>query len=250
MNRGEACPFSGVIESSQLMVPQREVPVAPFHIGTGTLKHLRERFGLVLELVLLHWAPLAQRPAGRKQRGTEALGQFTQRLACCHRSSRGHALEIIRWNEMRMHGVGLARRQVELTHLLAHIPRDELDGGLHFGHHTLRFLDSIQACLAQTFLLGNGAEHVDVPLDITGNEFPVPTHPALQVDKVVGMANGADALGDLLALLGEAVMLVASGIRMTVRKAGIASVGSSQLIWRSPPIIIVPTSTSGAAMTG
>ena len=30
---GEACPFPGMVESSQLMVPQREIPVAPFHIG-------------------------------------------------------------------------------------------------------------------------------------------------------------------------------------------------------------------------
>jgi hypothetical protein len=57
------------------------------------------------------------------------------------------------------------------------------------------------------FLLGNGAERVDVPLAITSNELPVPTHPALQVDKVVGMAHAADALGDLLAVLGETLVL-------------------------------------------
>src|SRR4029453_12474888 len=34
---------------------------------------------------------------------------------------------------------------------------------------------------------------------------------ALQVDKVVGVANGANALGDLLALPAEALMLLASG---------------------------------------
>jgi len=64
------------------------------------------------------------------------------------------------------------------------------------------------------FLLGHGAERVDVPLDITGNELPVPTPPALQGDKVVGVANAADALGDLRALRGEAVVLVASGFHV------------------------------------
>ena len=98
---------------------------------------------------------------------------------------------------MRVHGVGRGRRQVQLTHLLPHIPRDELDGGLHFGHHALGFLDTLQARLAELFLLGNGADRVDVLLDITGNELAVATHAALQVDKVVGVANGADALGDL-----------------------------------------------------
>ena len=48
-------------------------------------------------------------------------------------------------------------------------------------------------------------------LDIPGNELAVATHAALQVDKVVGVANGANALGDLLALPGETLVLVASG---------------------------------------
>ena len=86
--------------------------------------------------------------------------------------------------------------------LLAHIPRDELDGRLHFGHHALGFLDTLQAGLAEVFLLGNGADRVDVVLDIPRNELAVATHAALQVDKVVGVADGADALGDLLALPG------------------------------------------------
>jgi hypothetical protein len=47
----QTCPFPGMIESAQLMVPQREVPVTPFDIGAGALKHLRKRFGRVLELV-------------------------------------------------------------------------------------------------------------------------------------------------------------------------------------------------------
>ena len=51
-------------------------------------------------------------------------------------------------------------------------------------------------------------------LDITGNELAVATHAALQVDKVVGVADGADALGDLLALPGEALVLLASGFHL------------------------------------
>ena len=55
----QACPLSGVVRSSQLMMPEREVSVAPFDIGARALQHLCERFSLVLELVLLH---RAQRP--------------------------------------------------------------------------------------------------------------------------------------------------------------------------------------------
>jgi len=61
------------------------------------------------------------------------------------------------------------------------------------------------------FGLGNGADRVDVALDIAGNALPMATHAALHVNKVVGVADGANALGDLLALPGEARVLVASG---------------------------------------
>jgi hypothetical protein len=61
---GQARTFSRVIEASQLVMAQRAIPIAPFHIGAGALKHLRERFGLGLELLLLHRAQRAQGPPG------------------------------------------------------------------------------------------------------------------------------------------------------------------------------------------
>src|SRR5712692_9745966 len=110
---------------------------------------------------------------------------------------------------MGVHGVGLRRRQSQATHLLPHITRDELDGRWHFGHYTLGFLETIPARLAEVFLLGNRADRVDVLLDIPCNELAVATHAALQVHKVVGVADGANALRDLLALCAEALVLVA-----------------------------------------
>ena len=97
--------------------------------------------------------------------------------------------------------------QVELIDLLPNIPRDELDGRLHFRHHALGFLDALQAALAEPFVLGNRTNLLNVRLDISGNELAVSTYPALEIDKMVGMADATDALGDLLALLGEALML-------------------------------------------
>src|SRR5713226_1267146 len=81
----EACTLSGVVKSAQLMVPQREVPVAPFHIGARALKHLRELGRLRLELVVLHRVELAQRSTRCKQRGAHALGKLTKWLTLCHR---------------------------------------------------------------------------------------------------------------------------------------------------------------------
>jgi len=52
---------------------------------------------------------------------------------------------------------------------------------LHFGHHTLGFLDPLQACLAEAFLLSNDADRVDVLLDIPRNELAVATDTALHV---------------------------------------------------------------------
>src|SRR5713101_4327269 len=214
MYRGQTGTLSGVVEPSQLMVSQREVSVAPFHMGAGALKHLREFCGLLLQPVLRSWRQRTEGPTGRKQRGAEALGKLAKWLTLCHRPRRGHALKIIRWNKMGVHSVGLSLRQISLTHLLPHIPRDKRNGGLHFGHHALGFRDTIQARLAEAFLLRNGAHRVDVLLDIPGNELAVATHAALQVDKVVGVADGADTLGDLLALFAEALVLVASGFHV------------------------------------
>src|SRR5262245_23564385 len=111
---------------------------------------------------------------------------------------------------MCMHGERLRRCQLQLFDLLTHIPRDELNGRLHFGHHALGFLNPIEARLAESFLLRNGANGIDVLLNIPRNELAVAPHAALQVDKVVGVAEGPNALGDLLALLAEALVFLAS----------------------------------------
>src|SRR5437879_1955021 len=91
--------------------------------------------------------------------------------------------------------------------LLPHIPRDERDGRLHFGHDALGFLHALQAALAEPFVLGNRTHLLNVRLDISGNELTVSTDPALEIDKMVVVADATDALGDLLALLSEALML-------------------------------------------
>ena len=90
---------------------------------------------------------------------------------------------------------------------MAHISRDELNGRLHFRNHTLSFRDPIQARLAEVFLLGNGADRVDVRLDITGDKLAVATHAALQIHKVVGTADATDARLDLFTVLSEALVL-------------------------------------------
>src|SRR5215471_18540226 len=107
---------------------------------------------------------------------------------------------------MGVHGVGRGLCQVQLPHLLPHIARDELDGGLHFGHHTLGFLNPLPACLAEACLVSNGANRVDVLLDIPRHELAVATYTALQVDTVVGMAEATDTLGDQRALLSETLV--------------------------------------------
>src|SRR5919197_5549706 len=106
-----------------------------------------------------------------------------------------------------MHGKGDRRRYIELRDLLPHIPRDELDGRLHFGHDPLGFVDALQAALAESFVLGNGANLLDVPLDIGGDQLAIAAHPALKIDKVVGVANATDARPDLGTLLSETFVL-------------------------------------------
>ena len=59
MHGGEALPLAGQVESSKLMVAQRQVPVSPLHIGTRALEHGRQPLGLVMELVVSLGAQLA-----------------------------------------------------------------------------------------------------------------------------------------------------------------------------------------------
>jgi hypothetical protein len=91
--RCEARALPRVVEPSQRVMSQREVPVAPCPIRAGALEHLRERFGLVLELLWLQRAPGPQGSTGRTQRGAEALGPRAQWHGLPHRPSRGHAVE-------------------------------------------------------------------------------------------------------------------------------------------------------------
>src|SRR2546425_3308182 len=160
-----------------------------------------------MELVLGLRAQLAQGATGFKQRGAKPRGEFAKRRAISDGARLGHTIEIIGWDKLGVHGEGGRLRQVQLMDLLPDITGDKLDGGLHFRHDALSFLDALQAALAEPFVLGNSTNLLDVPLDISGNELTVSTHPALEIDKMVGMADATDALSDLLALLSEALVL-------------------------------------------
>jgi hypothetical protein len=100
-----------VIEDSYLVIPQCQIPVAPFYIRAGTLEHLRERLGLMPELVLLHRAQRIQGPTGLTQWGAETLGKRAKRRAFSHGPRRDHAIKMEGGNEMGVHGVGGRRRK-------------------------------------------------------------------------------------------------------------------------------------------
>ena len=108
-----------------------------------------------------------------------------------------------------MHGVGPQRCQVKLTDLRSHIPRNQFDRGLHLRNHSLGFVDPIQAGLTETFVLRHAADRVHLCVDICRNALTVATHAALSIDYVVDLADGTDALRDLLSLRAEALVLEA-----------------------------------------
>src|SRR5207253_826023 len=84
----------------------------------------------------------------------------------------------------------------------------------HFRNHTFRFGAALQAALTEPFVLGNGTDGVEVLLEVPGNEFAVAAYAALHVDTVVGVADGAHALGDLRTLRGEPLVLLASRVHV------------------------------------
>jgi len=110
---------------------------------------------------------------------------------------------------MGVHGVGWRRRQRQATPLLPHITRDERDGRWPCGHHPLGVLETIQARLAAMFLRGTRADRLAVLLAIPRNARAGATHAALEVNTVGGVADGAHAVRDLLALCAEALGLLA-----------------------------------------
>jgi hypothetical protein len=154
-----------------------------------------------MEVVLSLRTQLTQGTTGFNQRGAKLLGEFAKRRAIADGASPGHAIEIIGRDQFSVHREGDRRRQVKLSDLLIDITGDELDGRLHFRHHPLGFLDAFQAALAEPFLLGNGANLLDVSLNIRGDQLAVTAYPALQINKVVVVANAPDTRLDLLALL-------------------------------------------------
>jgi hypothetical protein len=87
---------------------------------------------------------------------------------------------------------------------------DTRDGRLHFRHTPLGFLAPLETALAARCLRGDGAHGLQRRADICGDAPAVAPHAALQVDTVSGVAHGLEALGDLRALLGEALVLPAS----------------------------------------
>src|SRR5262249_49973885 len=195
------------IEASQLMAAQRHVAVAPLHIGTRALEHEGEPLGLVMELALRFRAQRAQGSTGFKQRDAKPLSKLAQRCAIAAGARLGHAIEIGRGNQLGVHDEGDGWRQVELSDLLPHITRDDLDGRLHFGHHPLGFLDAFHAALAESFVLGTRTNLLDVSADIRGNELAVATYSALEIDHVVVVANAPDTRLDLCTLRSEARVL-------------------------------------------
>src|SRR5919108_3236843 len=211
------------------MATQGQVAVAPLHIGTRALEHGGQPSGLGMEVVLSARAQRTQNAAGCKQWGAEPLSECAQGFAITDAASPGHTIEIVRGNQLGVHGKGDRRRYIELSNLLSDITRDELDGALHFWHHPLGFVDTLQAALAEPFLLGNGANLLDVSLNIRGDELAVAAYPALEIDKVVGAANASDTRPDLFTLLCETLVLATGRVE---RLLGLLQ--TEECLWGTP----------------
>jgi hypothetical protein len=146
-----------------------------------------------------------------------------------------------------MHREGLRWCQLQPCDLLAHLPRDARNGGRHVGHHALSCLETLQAGLAEPFLRRHGAHRVDVALAIPGHALPVATHAARHIDTVVGVADGAETLDDLIALCAEALGLVTCCVplvfdRLQARDAlrGTARATRCQLVVGPVEVLVPP----------
>src|SRR4029434_10037929 len=160
-----------------------------------------------MDLALSFRAQRAQGSTGFNQRDAKPLSQLAKRCAIAEGASLGHAIEIERGNQRGVQDEGDGRRQVELSDLLTHITRDELDGRWHFGHHPLGFRDAFHAALAESFVLGHRTHLLEVFVALRGNELAVSAYPALEIDQVVVVANAPETRLDLGTVLSETRVL-------------------------------------------
>jgi hypothetical protein len=105
VNCGQTCPLPWQGKPSELVVAQRQIPVAPFDMRTRPLDKLRKLFGRLSQAVVGLGTQLTQGAAGFAPGLTQAAGQLPKRLAMAHRLTSGEAIERKRGKELRMHGV-------------------------------------------------------------------------------------------------------------------------------------------------
>ena len=166
VNRGQAAPLTRQIKPSKLVGAQRQISVAPFHIGTRALEHLRACVGLLSEVSLGLGTQRTQGTTRLAQGCAKTTSQLPKRLGILNGARLGYTIEIRGRDELRVHREGDGLRQVPPIALLSHIPGDQRKSRLHFGHHPLGFSDPIKTALAALFVLGNGANRVNVRADI------------------------------------------------------------------------------------
>src|SRR5262249_32298879 len=149
-----------VSKSSQLVMPERERPVAPFDIGAGALEDLGKLGRLLLQPALLERKQRTARPTRGTQGCTEALSKLPQWGPFPDQLGGSDTCEIVRRDEKRLHGVGRWLRQGQLTDVLPHSLGGNLDRRWHCGHHALRLREALPADLAEAFLMGDAADGV------------------------------------------------------------------------------------------
>jgi hypothetical protein len=84
---------------------------------------------------------------------------------------------------------------------------------VHFGHHPLDFIDAIGAPLAENFLLGDRANYLHRSVDIVGNKLAVSKHATLEINTMVVVTHGANALSYSLSLSTQTLVFILSRIR-------------------------------------
>src|SRR6185436_15809799 len=134
--------------------------------------------GLGTELLVRRGAQRADDAARLKQRGAEPLGDGAQRCATLDRTRLGKASAILGGKPRGGHGQGHRRRD---------ITRDALERRPPCGKYPLGGLEALQARVAASCGLGNGAPRLARLLDSRGTESTVAAPAALAIDtRVLG----------------------------------------------------------------
>src|SRR5690606_8600590 len=132
--------------------------------------------------------------AGNEEWTAEGVGRLAQRYSILFAALGGDALQVARWDELRMDSERLGNGETQLVDLASKVAGDEIDGLPHLRQHPLRFVAPRHRMLGEAFSHRDGSDGVDASLELLGHDAAIGADAGRWIGKVVVGADALDVL--------------------------------------------------------